>query len=73
MVPSDYAEQLEAHLVKISAHVVQPGGGFVRRVVAATEDADYAADLGDKCVSIGNSVVSRYCFTSECFRRPWQR
>jgi len=54
VVPSDYAEQLEAHLVKISAHDVQPGGGFVRRVVAATEDADYAADLGDKCVSIGN-------------------
>ena len=35
MVPSDYAERLEAHLVKISARDVQPGGGLVRRVVAA--------------------------------------
>ena len=61
--------------MKISARDVQPGGGLVRRVVAAkfeadalikgeckksdfqmvmSEDADYAADLGDKCVSIGN-------------------
>jgi hypothetical protein len=35
VVPSDFAEELEAQLVKISAHNIQPGGGLVRCVVAA--------------------------------------
>jgi hypothetical protein len=38
--PSDFAEELEAQLEKISAHNIQPGGGLVRCVVAAKFEAD---------------------------------